>query len=371
MMNMEKGCRNVFNLLNLRFLDASLFDETIVWLNHILAPKSLERAGPVSHLSQQSVITLLNNQPNRQKLIHKWQPSFFGSQPLSKLQLHRFLKEFFSIIEFTYGIQRMPIEAGTTYVIRNHFSDIHAHRPPSTHRKHWCVFLTTAGHGEFNCLRQSILTKPGDLLLLSPKALYDYHRSDDCRLWSYQWAYFLADDYWQSLLQWPEAGPDIFYLSLAENSRKRLESIFETLLETLYSDAPLNQQLTKNILEQILIRLCQLNPNYGNSRFDARIQQAITYIQENYAQPFSIDNIADHAGLSASRFANLFKEQKGISPLAYRDEIRMTKACDLLFNTKLPMIKIAEQIGYNDPQYFSRSFKQRMKISPREYRKKA
>ena len=59
-----------------------------------------------------------------------------------------------------------------------------------------------------------------------------------------------------------------------------------------------------------------------------------------------------------------------MSVVAYRDEIRMSKACQLLAGSRLPVVRVAQEVGYFDPQYFSRCFKQKIGVTPVAYRKR-
>lgn len=65
---------------------------------------------------------------------------------------------------------------------------------------------------------------------------------------------------------------------------------------------------------------------------------------------------------------NVFKERRGQSLMNYFIRLKVQKACQLLDQTRLPMVEIAAQLGYEDPYYFSRLFKKIQGCSPAHYR---
>ncbi len=73
-------------------------------------------------------------------------------------------------------------------------------------------------------------------------------------------------------------------------------------------------------------------------------------------------------GLSESYFYLLFKRSIGLSPVEYRNRIRVNTACSLLEGTSMSIDEISASVGFDTPFYFSRIFKKIMGHSPRQYR---
>lgn len=65
----------------------------------------------------------------------------------------------------------------------------------------------------------------------------------------------------------------------------------------------------------------------------------------------------------------LFKEEIGMTPLAYQQTLRIKDTMSALISTRQSINEIAAQVGYENPLYFSRVFKKLVGVSPREYRK--
>ncbi|WP_343248237.1 response regulator transcription factor [Diplocloster hominis] len=92
------------------------------------------------------------------------------------------------------------------------------------------------------------------------------------------------------------------------------------------------------------------------------------YIEVNYNQKISLDDLSDRYGYTPSYINRLFKKECGISPLQYQTSLRITKAKELLSTQADIDIKtIASTIGYEDARYFSRVFKNEVGTAPSEW----
>jgi AraC-like DNA-binding protein len=82
----------------------------------------------------------------------------------------------------------------------------------------------------------------------------------------------------------------------------------------------------------------------------------------------SLETIAETFGFSVGHLSRIFREQTGMTPASYIQDLRIREACRLLRFSGMPVKNIVARIGYMDHSSFSRSFKSRMGISPQEYR---
>ena len=69
-------------------------------------------------------------------------------------------------------------------------------------------------------------------------------------------------------------------------------------------------------------------------------------------------------------FSKLFKEATGENFIEYLTNIRIEKAKDLLLNSDIAMKELCSMCGYQDPNYFSRTFKKNVGLTPTEYKEK-
>lgn len=102
------------------------------------------------------------------------------------------------------------------------------------------------------------------------------------------------------------------------------------------------------------------------SKFYAR--EAVAFIEQNYAQPITVEDIAARCNLERSYFGKIFKDTMGESPQNFLIRYRMSQAAQLLVTTNLSVGDISVRTGYPNQLHFSRAFKKTYGVSPREYR---
>lgn len=102
----------------------------------------------------------------------------------------------------------------------------------------------------------------------------------------------------------------------------------------------------------------------------AGISAALELLRSQHARTLSLDEIARAARMSLFHFTRRFKESTGFTPMEYLEKYRISRAQDLvLARTQMRLKEIAGAVGYGDPAYFSRIFRKRTGVSPREYRR--
>ena len=101
---------------------------------------------------------------------------------------------------------------------------------------------------------------------------------------------------------------------------------------------------------------------------DFYIHEAIEFIEHNFQNDISVEDIADVCGLNRSYFGKIFKEALGKSPQEFLLNYRMVKAAELLKLTKLSVGDISSAVGYGNQLHFSRAFKSIYGVSPKKWR---
>lgn len=103
---------------------------------------------------------------------------------------------------------------------------------------------------------------------------------------------------------------------------------------------------------------------------DFYIKEALNYIEQNFQNDISVENIASFCGLNRTYFGRIFKETVGKSPQQFLLSYRMAKAAELLKLTELTINDVGNAVGYPNQLHFSRAFKNVYGLSPREWRNK-
>lgn len=101
------------------------------------------------------------------------------------------------------------------------------------------------------------------------------------------------------------------------------------------------------------------------------IAPALNYIETNYMQQFTIEQLANLCHWSPTHFRRVFHDIMGMPPLDFVNHTRISKACNLLRSTEETVLNISEMVGFHSVSSFNRYFFKIMQSAPREYRKQA
>lgn len=97
------------------------------------------------------------------------------------------------------------------------------------------------------------------------------------------------------------------------------------------------------------------------------IEKAISYIQRNYMNPLTLEELAAIHAMNPRRFSYYFYKYTGLRPIDYVIQYRMERASELLKIGGFSISDIAFSVGYVNPLYFSRAFKKKFGVSPSAY----
>ena len=100
-----------------------------------------------------------------------------------------------------------------------------------------------------------------------------------------------------------------------------------------------------------------------------KIQKGLTYLQSNFASDFSVDILAAMCNLSSASFRRNFRECTGMSPVEYRNRLRIRKAAKLLRTGRYTVGEAAAQVGIRDCKYFGKLFTRYAGVNPGSLKK--
>lgn len=109
-------------------------------------------------------------------------------------------------------------------------------------------------------------------------------------------------------------------------------------------------------------------PVKNSKMSDYYIKEAINFIEQNFQNDISVEDIAAVCGINRSYFGKIFRNSTGRSPQEFLINYRMVKATELLRLTSLSIADISSAVGYENQLHFSRAFKTIYGVSPREWR---
>lgn len=233
----------------------------------------------------------------------------------------------------------------------------------------WLLICTLAGRGRFGHATGEIQAVPGDLVLIRPAALHDYGVEPRLQRWELLWAHFQPRPAWLELLAWPEAAPGLLHLNLQHSRLWTRVARRVADVHALATSAHRRRgSLAMNALEEVFLWCDAANPRAVATPVDDRIRAAMDFACARLADRLAVADIADAAGLSVSRLAHLFRAQVGCTPQQFLERQRLQRAAQLLTLSGHPVKRIAREVGFDNPFYFTLRFKRFTGCSPRQYR---
>ncbi len=117
------------------------------------------------------------------------------------------------------------------------------------------------------------------------------------------------------------------------------------------------------------VLLLKLSSITSDSFYEDRTSAIIKYINQNFAEIHSLEQIANHMYISKQHLCRLFKNSMGITLIDYLNKIKVKNACAFLENTSKSLTEICHLCGFKSSAYFSTVFKDNTGLSPLKYRK--
>ncbi|WP_121811252.1 AraC family transcriptional regulator [Mucilaginibacter kameinonensis] len=153
-------------------------------------------------------------------------------------------------------------------------------------------------------------------------------------------------------------------------NEKGLE-LWEKMFDTLNRSLGFEQVCNANFSLYHLLATLLFPQKHDNDSVKADrdiIALTINFMRRNINKKLSVEEMSARLHISASHFAYVFKKETGSSPIDYFNQLKMQRACQLLFRSNDKIKTVASDLGYVDPFYFSRVFKQLIGSSPGQYR---
>lgn len=142
-------------------------------------------------------------------------------------------------------------------------------------------------------------------------------------------------------------------------------------IDAIHSSYHLCQQVKSNLLNQKPIVCLSFNETAKSaiegSDFKAEILQTLLYVNQNYMNKITLDDISAYVHLNKEYLCRLFKKETGKNLFQYICDVRMQVAANLLTTTSMPINTISNLTGFSSPYVFSKKFKEYYKLSPADY----
>jgi AraC-like DNA-binding protein/mannose-6-phosphate isomerase-like protein (cupin superfamily) len=234
------------------------------------------------------------------------------------------------------------------------FDHVRGHYVSRPHgRPEHVLIVCLAGEGRVKIEQTSHSLSRGQGIVLPPRRSHQY-AADEKNPWSLFWFHFVgrsARAYVSSLGVDPARR--CFWVQDVDQLAEAFEECYRHVLGG-YIDAELFGLSTSFARLLGLCRTLQRAPNLRRRQTEDRVLKVL----------------ARNAGLSVPHFSAMFRKQLNCSPLEFHIRLRMERACALLESSNHTAAEIAYGLGYADPLYFSRLFRQKIGLSPTAYRER-
>ncbi|MDL2249311.1 AraC family transcriptional regulator [Lachnospiraceae bacterium OttesenSCG-928-J05] len=235
-------------------------------------------------------------------------------------------------------------------------------------RKGYVLHVILEGEGNFYIDKKTYHLQQGQGFLIEPDARTYYEASTD-NPWTYIWIGFdgtKCQDYIKKLgisMSHPifktSYGPELKNLITEMLSHSKIGEYHDYFLQGYFF------HFLGYLAKELTVEL----PYKPNEKQTFYIKKAIEYIGNNYVHEITVQNVADFVCINRSYLCTLFKNELGISPQKYLSDFRIDRGRDMLSMSDLSIESIASSCGYKNPLVFSKAFKQKIGMSPRDYRK--
>lgn len=238
--------------------------------------------------------------------------------------------------------------------------------PPLCDLQSFVFLYFSSGKSEIHTLNHSFSINSGEFIICRPYELTDIKTSNQ-EAFSFYWAVFsgrLVSEFLSNI-------------GLATERKLHIEAdgevatIFDKILsEELHKQSNSDVIITSSFISAlgIMSRIATDSPQKDKIKGYDKIFPALDAINSDCTDRKGVEEYAKMCNLSSSYFTHLFTKIIGSPPIEYKQLRRMDIAKKLLITTRLSVKEISTIIGFNDPLYFARCFKQTVGKSPSQFR---
>ncbi len=268
---------------------------------------------------------------------------------------------------YATGIGYTEVKQYSKYPPVEHPSGYHFDYEQGRSLDEYAIIYITQGSGFFCDESSEQKVNQGDIILLWPGKWHSYKPSQDTG-WTEHWIQFSGSsaDAFMGSNFFPKDKPVI---SIGLNPA--MLELFNQIHHSISDSQGRNKHtLAANIMQIAATLHHETRKNVSKSK-ELDIVQAASYEIQN-AQRLKVDfeQLSEKLNISYSHFRKIFKQQSGLSPYKYLQEVRMKRVKNLLNNTTQAIGVIADITGFDNAYHLSNYFKDKIGCSPREWRNK-
>ena len=287
----------------------------------------------------------------------------------------------------TYGNAPLPATVQENALIPNARDVFIIRHPrytrPYTHRHNYFeINYVVSGQGKFIFENEERMMHEGELCIIAPSSEHDMLIEDDSTVFTicirqstFDTTFFslmsrkdLLSFFFRTILQGDNHANYLLFFTADNLPLKK--TIRHMMIESVRQDIYSNNCCINyvNLMFSTLLRSYSQTIRFYNYEMGSDFSLVLQYSQHNYAT-LTLSSLAKLFHYSEPHLCTLIKQNTGYTFTELIKRLRLADAVDYLVNTNLKVSEIAERIGYNSADHFSRVFRSTYKMSPQEYRK--
>jgi AraC-like DNA-binding protein len=250
------------------------------------------------------------------------------------------------------------------------------------------IVLITRGSCIHRYHNTEVTLIPGDVFIVVPHEEHSYAINSDVTIFNCQFYPDALGEDWRELKEISGIYDMLMVEPLYRTEINRQEILHLQPAEISYIESILikmieeeKKQVGYHLAQKayLILLLCVLgrvwekqfkSSSHEYNKKREMLAEALRYLESNIINELNVSELALKACMSPHYFRKVFKEVTGLAPIEYINKIRINKAVQLLKDGSLTISEVAEMVGINDTNYFSRLFRKNMYCTPTEFRKK-
>ena len=209
-------------------------------------------------------------------------------------------------------------------------------------------------------VHKNVRFEPGDIIYLPSDVVYESYWEKDEIGEFISLNFCLYDPMYNNINLF-----DDLVLACKDPDRK-LFSVFDEVQEIWNKSARGHKLQCISHLYALLYRIGKYSLRLEEGSKNA-ISKAVIYLENHFLNDVTVEDLVKLTNVGECQFRRSFKALKGMSPIKYRNMLRMTKAIDLLKTGEYSVVEASMIVGFDDPSYFSKLFKKQFGQSPSSY----
>ena len=256
-----------------------------------------------------------------------------------------------------------------------HSPELHGHR-------FFVLFFADGGTGTIRFIDKEMTVTPGHIHLLAPGELHDTSALASVTGWAAEFTEELlggpvggveaslpraGHTHWLGFSRRASAGPA--HGMVPEIDRGRWNMRFERIESELREARLGYREAARAHLHILLIEAARvIAPLAAGDALPALVSEAFDFIEQRYADPISLADVARAVGRSGSHLTSVIRKHTGMTVLEWIQERRLAEARRRLRETDEDIAIVADRVGFSDATYFIRQFRRAHQMTPREWR---